>query len=275
MILIALLICLAEHGLLSNEQVCCKESMGFVRRPKYSDGRAWYCKRCKSFRSIRVNSFFADSRLTLSKILELMYWWSEINCQLSVVKDQVSIAWEGALNWYNYFRDICGMYCIDHLIKLGGNGTTVEIDESKFMHGKYHRGRWSEGHWVLGMIERGTMNCVLVPVEDRSAQTLLPIIAQYVLPNTRIITDGWRAYQGLANHQWVNHRYNFVDRNDPNVHINTVEGNWSVVKAKYRSMRGTSDVLWDTYLHEFCGRRAHQENTFMNLIYWIRYYYPL
>ena len=143
------------------------------------------------------------------------------------------------------------------------------------MHRKYHRGRWSEGHWMLGIIERATINCVLVPVEDRSAQTLLPIIAQYVLSNTRIITDGWRAYQGLANHQWVNHRYNFVDRNDPNVHTNTVEGNWSVVKAKYQSMRGTPDVLWDTYPHEFCWRRAHQENTFMNLIYWIRYYYPL
>ena len=91
--------CLAEHGLVSNEQVSCKQSMGFLRRAKYSDGRAWYCKRCKSFRSIRVNSFFADSRLTLSKILQFMYWWSEINCQLSVVKDQVNIAWEGAVNW--------------------------------------------------------------------------------------------------------------------------------------------------------------------------------
>ena len=83
---------LADHGLVSNEQVCCKQSMGFVCRAKYSDGRAWYCKRCKSFRSIRVNSLFADSRLILSKILELMYCWSEINCQLSVVKDQVNIA---------------------------------------------------------------------------------------------------------------------------------------------------------------------------------------
>ena len=98
------------------------------------------------------------------------------------------------------------MYCIDHPIKLAGNGRTVEIDESKFMHGKYHCGHWSEGRWVLGMIERATINCVLVPVEDRSTQTLLPIIAQYVLPNTRIITDGWCAYQRLANYQWVNHR---------------------------------------------------------------------
>ena len=29
---------IAEHGLVSNEQVSCKQSMGFLR----SDGRAWY-----------------------------------------------------------------------------------------------------------------------------------------------------------------------------------------------------------------------------------------
>ena len=80
--------CVAEDGLLSKEQVSCKQSMTFPP----SDGLACYWKRCKSFGSIRVNSLFADSRLTLSKILRLMYWWSEMNCQLSVVKDQANIA---------------------------------------------------------------------------------------------------------------------------------------------------------------------------------------
>ena len=67
-------------------------------------------------------------------------------------------------------------------MQLGGNGAIVEIDESKFMHWKYH--------WVFGLIEHDTLNTVLVPIEDRSAQTLLPIIARHVLPNTHIITDG-------------------------------------------------------------------------------------
>ena len=86
----------------------------------------------------------------------------------------------------------------------------------------------------LRAIERDTLNTVLVPIEDRFAQTLLPIIAWHVLSNTRIITDGWRAYQQLANHQWVNHRFNFVDLNDREVHANTIEGTWALVKAKYR-----------------------------------------
>lgn len=266
---------LAERGLLSNSQLCCNENMGFVSRERCTDGRAWYCKHCKKYRSIRTDSFFAGSHMPLGKIVELIYWWADIDAKQTVIMKQVGIATECIVNWCNYLRDICAMWSIDHPIQLGGNGAIVEIDESKFMHRKYHRGRWTEGHWVLGLIERGTLNTVLVPVEDRSAATLLPIIARHVQPNTRIITDGWRVYQQLANHQWVNHRFNFVDPNNPEVHTNTIEGTWAQVKTKYRAMRGTSDELFNTYLQEYGWRKNHRDNIFMHILFWIRHYYPL
>ena len=69
---------------------------------------------------------------------------------------QVGVAAEGIVNWYNYVRNICTMWSIDHPMELGGNGAIVEIDESKFMHWKYHRSHWTEGHWVLHLIECDT-----------------------------------------------------------------------------------------------------------------------
>ena len=57
------------------------------------------------------------------------------------------------------------MWSIDHLIQLGGNSAIVEIDKSKFMHWKYYHGCWTEGHWVLGLIEHDTLNIILVPIE--------------------------------------------------------------------------------------------------------------
>ena len=70
----------------------------------------------------------------------------------------------------------------------------VEIDESKFGRRKYHRGRMVEGHWVFGGTERITGNSFLVEVDRRDAQTLLPIIKNYIRPGSIIYSDEWRAY---------------------------------------------------------------------------------
>ena len=48
----------------------------------------------------------------------------------------------------------------------------VEIDESKFFNRKYNRGKWKEGHWVFGGIERESGKCFLLEVEDRKKPTL-------------------------------------------------------------------------------------------------------
>ena len=128
---------LAACGLLSNSQLCCNANMGYVARQRCSDGRAWYCKYFKKNRSIRTDLFFAGSHPPLAKIAELMYWWADIDTKQSIVVKQV-VAAEGIVNWYNYVRDICTMWSIDHPMQLGGNGAIVEIDESKFMHPKCH-----------------------------------------------------------------------------------------------------------------------------------------
>ena len=54
-------------------------------------------------------------------------------------------------------------------------------------------------------------------VPRRDAATLLPIVAQHVLPGTIVHSDEWRAYNRIntlppvAAHRTVNHSLNFVD----------------------------------------------------------------
>ena len=81
--------------------------------------------------------------------------------------------------------------------KIGGPGKMVEIDESKFGMRKYHKGRRKDGIWVFGGIERDSKNYFLSSVEDRSAETLTPIIKEHVFPGTTIISDCWKAYSRL------------------------------------------------------------------------------
>lgn len=130
----------------------------------------------------------------------------------------------------------------------------------------------------MGIIERDSRNFVMVPVPDRSANTLLPIIYDHVLPGTRVITDMWASYNQLQNnydHATVNHQLNFVNPVDHTVHTNTIEGAWGNVKNKIRNMHGTSDDHFDSYLTEYIFRRFFSENIFGNLLYWISFYYDL
>lgn len=55
----------------------------------------------------------------------------------------------------------------------------------------------------------------IVPVPDRSQDTLINVIKEWILPGTIIMSDCWKAYKGLKNknfqHYTVNHSLNFVD----------------------------------------------------------------
>ena len=53
------------------------------------------------------------------------------------------------VDWFNFCRDVCAQNFLDHPIVIGGPGTVVEIDESKFGKRKHNRGRAVDGHWVL------------------------------------------------------------------------------------------------------------------------------
>uniref|UniRef100_A0A915DCX1 ISXO2-like transposase domain-containing protein n=1 Tax=Ditylenchus dipsaci TaxID=166011 RepID=A0A915DCX1_9BILA len=73
----------------------------------------------------------------------------------------------------------------------------VEIDESQFGKWKYNRGHRVDGSWVFGGISRNSGDVFMVQVEKRDKTTLLPLIRQWILPQTTIICDGWRAYNTL------------------------------------------------------------------------------
>ena len=106
----------------------------------------------------------------------------------------------------------------------------MEIDETKYFHRKCHRGRYRDGQWVFGGVERESGNCFLVAVSNRKTDTLFPLIQEWILPGTRVVSDSWAGYatieqrsQGALTHAAVNHSLNFVDPQDPSIHMNRIE----------------------------------------------------
>nr|XP_022903262.1 uncharacterized protein LOC111415684 [Onthophagus taurus] len=265
--------------------------MSLTRRACISDGKQWTCKECRKNVSIRAGSFFQNSKLKLTQILDIVYGWAREHPQYEAARDAKlgERSTHTIVDWYNFCRDITEQHLVDNPTQVGGFdentllSKTVEIDESKFFHRKYHRGQWREGHWVFGGIERGSGNCFLVEVPDRTENTLTPIIERYVLPGTIIISDGWRAYRninqiggGIYEHEVITHEENFVNPDDPTIHTQNVENMWMRAKRKLKRQCGTSEALFTSYLHEFIWRNKFKSrDIFSALLVCVREQYPV
>lgn len=190
-----------------------------------------------------------------------------------------------AVQWFQYFRDICSRWLIDNPIRLGGPGVVVEIDESVMAKRKYHRGHAVRERWVFGLYDTQQKIGHLKFVYDRTRETLLPIIEEIVLPGTEIHSDCWRSYLAIPAipvipnyiHKTVNHTENFVDPNSEAC-TNHVECFWKNAKQKIKLMCGTTDGMLPSHLDEFLWRQRNGKITFEifnNLLTQISQYYPV
>jgi transposase-like protein len=167
-------------------------------------------------------------------------------------------------NWKSFFRNLCSQFVDDvEQEGIGGPGFTVEIDETLVRKRKNHTGRLTSDQlheaWVFGGICRETRQAFVVRVANRSSETLLAAIQQKILPGTRIISDGWKAYSQLASHGYihdiVNHSENFVDPEDSTINTQRVERMWRTLKEIIP--RGASSETRWTYLFEFVFKQRH------------------
>ena len=155
---------------------------------------------------------------------------------------------------------------------------------SAAFHAKYNRGDMlgRTYDWVFGMLERGTNKVRLFHVADRTAATLLPIIAANVEVGSTIVSDGWAVYGGVLNlqqqynHQWVNHNVHFVDPTNPIVHTQSIEATWGALKTSLRHLHGTNKEMLPLYLYQYMFRRFHNNNKiFQHLLEEMRVQYQL
>lgn len=146
--------------------------------------------------------------MTLEEVLKFTYWWCQ-DLDQAHIKHELGISSNTAVDWDMFCHETCEVTLENQSEKLGGEGKVVQIDEGKFGKRKYHRGHRVEGQWVFGGIEDGTRKCVMVAVDKRDENTLLPVIKKWIKPGTLIISDCWKAYINLEKHGYfhstVNH----------------------------------------------------------------------
>ena len=111
---------------------------------------------------------------------------------------------------------------------------------------------------VLGMIQRN--GCVIIRMLDNvQRKAIEPIIRKYVKAGSKVFTDEYNIYNWLSStytHKTVNHGKGEYARDEDGdgkheVHVNTMEGFWSLLRPWLRPHRGISQERMPYYLGFF------------------------
>ena len=244
--------------------------------------------RCQRTITMTVNTFFYGMHMSLFTALWLLWGFCEGMKNEWFIR-HLGLSSATVTDWLNFCREVC-MVCIQGASRrIGGFGTIVEIDESKFIKRKYHRGKAKVcEEWVLGGVCRETGECFMVIVPNRTRQTLQKHIKRYVKEGSVIITDCWAAYNDLSDmvnnqhesmdyvHYTVNHSETYVDP-DTGAHTNTIEGMWAHVK-RHTPKLGLKSTFLDGYLCRFIWFKLTKsigKDPFCFLLECIKEQYPI
>lgn len=155
----------------------------------------------------------------------------------------------------------------DEIYIVAGHKGHPEAVASKGRQGRRRRLKGKRGRGtlaeekppILGMLQRGGQ-VVIQMLENVQQVTIKPLIEQTIQPGTLIYTDEYNIYARLTEwgylHKTVNHAEGEYARDEDGdgfheVHVNTMEGFWSLLRSWLRPHRGISQEKLPLYLAFF------------------------
>lgn len=226
-------------------------------RPSYS------CDHCGHHVHPTADTIFHKSPTPLTTWFYAIYLMASTRCGISAkqIERETGVTYKTA---WRMFKQIRSMLNESDGKKLGGKcGPGVEMDET-YMGGvqKMGAGRKPRNPKtpVFGIAERrGRVRAFTT--DNVQGATLLPIIREHVLPKSTIFTDERVVYDGVGHtsdgywHRRIRHREKVYVMG--NVHTNTVEGFWSLVK---RGISGVYHNVGRHYLQSYLNEYSFRYN---------------
>jgi len=112
------------------------------------------------------------------------------------------------------------------------------------------------GFWCY---KRNTHRCIIVPIENRSTETLTAMIQKHIVPGIIIYTDAWKGYTNLSalnyKHSILNHSNNFVNP-VTGVHTQNIERLLREIRSSVPRY-GILEKHYKHYLPNFYLKGAH------------------
>ena len=270
------------NNLLLQDFFCCGQPATKVMDITISDRQHFQCKICRKRTSIRIKSFWEKSKLQLTVLLAILYFFANGSTVLQVEKFLAGkCTHKSIIQWFTYFRDIMTTYFRNNQIVF--TNCTVHIDET-CIGGKckYQRGRIPKvkSRWLLGIVDKNDHKALVQFIKKRDFLSIIPVITRHVRPGCTINTDGAKVYKSLDSmnyiHNTVIHKEHFVDP-DTGQHSNWIENFWANLKMKLKSIRGSQNIMLDAQIDEYLYRynRFNEGSVFSLLIRDISTFYPI
>lgn len=143
----------------------------------------------------------------------------------------------------------------DDLTPFGSGGGTVEVDETFIgrVKGKPVGMGYEHKMKVLSLLDRTTGRTRMMKVDKITIASLTPILQANIAREAHLLTDDAGQYRHMhrhfASHNTTAHtKGNYVNRENPLIHTNTIEGSFSIFK---RGMRGVYQHCGEQYLNRY------------------------
>jgi len=248
-------------------------------KPYYLDTqKRWKCRKCRRQFSVKVNSIFEDSPISLTKWLPAL--WLIVNCKNGISSYEIArdlgITQKSA--WFVLQRLRLALKAKDFGHKLGGEGGGVEVDET-FVGGKLknmHKNRSAALQMartddktneyytrhanktaVFGILDRESRQVRAKVVKNVKRETLQNEILKNIHHGSTVYSDQAVAYDKLKEnyiHETVNHVDAYVRGN---VHTNGLENFWSLMK---RNLAGTYVCVEPFHLDRYLDEQMFRFN---------------
>jgi transposase len=245
------------------EGIYCKVCQVVTKHHRVKSRPSYSCDRCGHHEHPMAGTIFQDSRTSLRTWFHAVFIMASTRCGVSAkqLERETGVTYKTA---WRMFKQIRSLLEEDEVFS-----GPVEADET-YIGGRHkrgtNRGRPSPGSHkvtVFGVVERGgRVKAVTVP--DVRKATLMPHLTRRVLPRETVYTDELKSYNGLEKagyqHSRVNHSEGVYVSG--NVHTNTIEGFWSLLKRGIGGVyHSVGREYLQSYLDEYSFRYNHRKDS--------------
>jgi transposase len=244
--------------------IYCPKDGKVTKHHRITHRPAYACQFCGRHEYPMKGTIFEGSSTSLKLWFYGMYLMASTRCGISAkqLERELGVSYPTAHRMFKQIRSLLDQG--DPMLE-----GTIEADEAyiggigKWKHAnkRGHETAFSSKTPVFGMAQRGTDGkkgkVVAKVVPAASAPSVQRHIKTKVLPASTVYTDEGNAYLGLQGyqHERVNHSQAIYV--DGDVHVNTIEGFWSLLKS---GIRGTYHSVSTTYLQSYLDEYAFRYN---------------